>query len=80
MGITLSTSERFDGVEVVSVSADGPAFGILHQGELVVALVGKSERIPLTDYYLVKEPDTINGNREYRGFFESQGKIYKLLH
>lgn len=79
LGITFSPSERIDGVEVVSVSADGPAFGILHQGEIAVALVGKSETLPLTDYYLVNEPDTINGYREYRSFFESQGKIHKLL-
>ena len=76
----LSAEPSAEGVRVVRIDSDGPAAGLLHEGELLLAVRSGAGSLVLESWDAVAEPDDAREYAVYNRFFERHAQLWAILH
>ncbi|WVM92376.1 hypothetical protein ULG90_22850 [Halopseudomonas pachastrellae] len=76
----LSAEPSAEGVRVVRIDSDGPAAGVLHEGELLLAVRSGAGSLVLESWDAVAEPDDAREYAVYNRFFERHAQLWAILH
>ena len=75
-----SAEPSAEGVRVVRIDSDGPAAGLLHEGELLLAVRSGAGSLALESWDAVAEPDDAREYAVYNRFFERHAQLWAILH
>lgn len=78
LGLTLKV-DKSNRVVVTNVHLDGPARGLVHEGEIIKGIGRDGTIFNISSETLIEEPDLLDTYAQYNAFLIQQGRLYRTL-